>query len=202
VDLLVRGGIVMIPIMLCSIISLWIFLERLWMFRRGSVLPKKFLSEIEYLLKRQKLAEAQAACQKEDSPMARIISTGLLHLGKGRDVIKETMEEAGSSEGVELRRYLGLLSMITTISPLLGLLGTISGMIKVFKVISIQGGGNPGTLAGGISEALIATAAGLTVAIPTIVIHRYLSSRSERLLHMMEEYATYIMNLLTEKEAG
>jgi biopolymer transport protein ExbB len=192
----------MIPIMLCSIISLWIFLERLWMFRRGSVLPKKFLSEIEYLLKRQKLAEAQAACQKEDSPMARIIAAGLLHLGKGREVIKETMEEAGASEGVELRRYLGLLSMITTISPLLGLLGTISGMIKVFKVISIQGGGNPGTLAGGISEALIATAAGLTVAIPTIVIHRYLSSRSERLLHMMEEYATYIMNLLTEEAAG
>jgi biopolymer transport protein ExbB len=172
------------------------------MFRRGSVLPKKFLSEIEYLLKRQKLAEAQAACQKEDSPMARIIAAGLLHLGKGREVIKETMEEAGASEGVELRRYLGLLSMITTISPLLGLLGTISGMIKVFKVISIQGGGNPGTLAGGISEALIATAAGLTVAIPTIVIHRYLSSRSERLLHMMEEYATYIMNLLTEEAAG
>jgi biopolymer transport protein ExbB len=202
VELLVRGGIFMLPILLCSVISLWVLLERAWMLRRENVLPRKFLAEVEYLFKKRKLADVQSACQGNDSPVARIILTGLQYLGKGREFIKEGMEDAGISEGGELRRYLGLLSMIATISPLLGLLGTVSGMIKVFKAISVQGAGNPGALAAGISEALITTAAGLSVAIPTIVIHRYLSSRVERLIRILEEYATYIMSLITEEETG
>jgi biopolymer transport protein ExbB len=106
------------------------------------------------------------------------------------------MEERGKAEALELKKYVGLLHTIASVSPLLGLLGTVSGMIKVFGAISVEGVGNPASLATGISEALITTAAGLTVAIPTFLGQRYLAARAERLVHMLEEYATYLLNLL------
>jgi biopolymer transport protein ExbB len=116
--------------------------------------------------------------------------------GGGRDQIKTIVEEIGAREATIFERYLGLLGTIATISPLLGLLGTVLGMIRAFTVIATQGMGTPATLGGGISEALITTAAGLSVAIPTILLHKYLTSRLDRLILEMEENSMRLVDLL------
>lgn len=195
-DWLVRGGILMGPILAFSVIALGIFLERLWVLRRDLVLPEEPLREIENFLRTKRVEEARTYCQQHPSPLSRILFAGLQQYGNSRELIKENMEERGKAEALELKKYIGLLHTIASVSPLLGLLGTVSGMIKVFSTISVEGVGNPASLATGISEALITTAAGLTVAIPTFLGQRYLAARVERLVHMLEEYATYLLNLL------
>ena len=120
--------------------------------------------------------------------------------GKKREIIKERIEEAGRREASFLGKYLDALATIASISTLLGLLGTIAGMIKIFSVISLQRVVNPSVLAGGISEALYTTAAGLAVAIPTLVFYRYLSSKSHSLIVEMEEYSARMLELIKEKE--
>jgi biopolymer transport protein ExbB len=195
-DWLVRGGIMMAPILVFSVIALGTFLERLWVLRRDLILPEEALRELENFLRKKMIPEAQTYCQQHPSPLARILFAGLQQYGNSRDLIKENMEERGKAEDLELKKYIGLLHTIASVSPLLGLLGTVSGMIKVFGTISVEGVGNPASLATGISEALITTAAGLTVAIPTFLGQRYLAARAERFVHMLEEYATYLLNLL------
>ncbi len=195
-DWLVRGGIMMAPIFVFSVIALGTFLERLWVLRRNLILPEEDLRELENFLRKKMIPEARTYCQQHPSPLARILFAGLQQYGNSRDLIKENMEERGKAEALDLKKYIGLLHTIASVSPLLGLLGTVSGMIKVFGTISIEGVGNPASLATGISEALITTAAGLTVAIPTFLAQRYLAARAERLVHMLEEYATYLLNLL------
>jgi biopolymer transport protein ExbB len=194
-DWLVRGGIMMAPILVFSVIALGIFLERLWVLRRDLILPEEALRELENFLRKKMIPEARTYCQQHPSPL-RILFAGLQQYGNSRDLIKENMEERGKAEDLELKKYIGLLHTIASVSPLLGLLGTVSGMIKVFGTISVEGVGNPASLATGISEALITTAAGLTVAIPTFLGQRYLAARAERFMHMLEEYATYLLNLL------
>jgi biopolymer transport protein ExbB len=186
----------MAPILAFSVVALGIFLERLWVLRRELVLPEEQVRELENLLRKKMIPEARIYCQQHPSPLARILFAGLQQYGNARHLIKENMEERGKAEALELKKYIGLLHTIASVSPLLGLLGTVSGMIKVFSTISVEGVGNPASLATGISEALITTAAGLTVAIPTFLCQRYLAGRAERLVHMLEEYATYLLNLL------
>lgn len=195
-DWLVRGGIMMVPILVFSVIALGTFLERLWVLRRDLILPEEALRELENFLRRKMIPEARTYCQQHPSPLARILFAGLQQYGNSRDLIKENMEERGKAEDLELKKYIGLLHTIASVSPLLGLLGTVSGMIKVFGTLSVEGVGNPASLATGISEALITTAAGLTVAIPTFLGQRYLAARAERFVHRLEEYATYLLNLL------
>ena len=195
-DWLYRGGILMAPILVFSVVALGIFLERLWVLRRSLILPEEQLSQLENLLRKKKIPEARTYCQQHPSPLTRILFAGLQQYGNSRYLIKENMEERGKAEALELKKYIGLLHTIASVSPLLGLLGTVSGMIKVFSTISVEGVGDPASLATGISEALITTAAGLTVAIPTFLGQRYLAGRAERLVHMLEEYATYLLNLL------
>jgi len=195
-DWLVHGGIMMAPILVFSVIALGTFLERLWVLRKELILPEEALRELENFLRKKMIPEARTYCQQHPSPLARILFAGLQQYGNSRDLIKENMEERGKAEDLDLRKYIGLLHTIASVSPLLGLLGTVSGMIKVFGTISVEGVGNPASLATGISEALITTAAGLTVAIPTFLGQRYLAARAERLVHMLEEYATYLLNLL------
>lgn len=195
-DWLVRGGIMMVPILVFSVIALGTFLERLWVLRRDLILPEEALRELENFLRRKMIPEARTYCQQHPSPLARILFAGLQQYGNSRDLIKENMEERGKAEDLELKKYIGLLYTIASVSPLLGLLGTVSGMIKVFGTLSVEGVGNPASLATGISEALITTAAGLTVAIPTFLGQRYLAARAERFVHRLEEYATYLLNLL------
>jgi biopolymer transport protein ExbB len=196
-DWLARGGFFVAPILVLSIIAVGIFLERLWVLRRKYILPEEKLKSVESLVLREKIPEARSRCQQIRSPMARIFISGLNNFGAQRPFIREAMEERGKAEAMDLKKYLGLLHTIASVCPLLGLLGTVSGMIKVFDAISMQGVGNPGSLATGISEALISTAVGLSVAIPVYMAQRYLLGRSDRFIHVLEEYSVYLLNLLT-----
>jgi biopolymer transport protein ExbB len=199
-EFIVKGGIFMYPIILCSVLSLALFFEKMWSLRRGKVIPESLLTEVELFLKKGKIQEALKACDGNGSSIARIFSTGIGHYGKKREVIKERVEEIGRREAALLDRYVDGLATIASVSTLLGLLGTISGMIKIFSVISLQSVVNPSALAGGISEALYTTAAGLTVAIPTLIFYRYLSSKSSVLIIAMEECAAQMVELIKEKE--
>jgi biopolymer transport protein ExbB len=199
-DFVVKGGVLIIPIALCSIIALAIFLERLWSLRRSRVIPRDFLIEIEDLIRREKIPEAITRCRKDNSSMANIILVGIRNFGKRREIVKEGIEEIGRREAAILERYINVVGTIAAIAPLLGLLGTVFGMIKAFNVISIQGVGNPSSLAGGISEALITTAAGLVVAIPTFVLYRYLANKADALIVEMEENSIRMVDLLKQRE--
>jgi len=197
-ELFHKGGPLMYPILLCSVLALAIFLERLWTYyrlRRGN---EGVVREVEDLVRKGRIDEALIVCQRVGNPLARILAAALRSVGRSRDHIKTVVEEVGSREAAPLERYLGLLGTIATISPLLGLLGTVLGMIEAFTIISAQGVGTPATLGGGISKALITTAAGLTVAIPTILLHKYLTSRMDRIILEMEEYSLHVVDLLGE----
>lgn len=195
-ELFHKGGPLMYPILLCSVLALAIFLERLWTFyrlRRGN---QGVVREVEGLVQKGRIDEALIVCQRIGGPLARILTAALRTADRPRDQIKTAVEEVGSREAAPLERYLGLLGTIATISPLLGLLGTVLGMIEAFTIISSQGVGTPATLGGGISKALITTAAGLTVAIPTILLHKYLTSRMDRIILEMEESSLHVVDLL------
>jgi biopolymer transport protein ExbB len=199
-DFIIKGGVFIYPIIICSIISLTIFMEKIWSLKRNRVIPATFLDTIERLLKKEDIAEALKLCGENSSSISRIFSAGIKNYGKRREIIKERIEEVGRREAVVLGRYVEALATIASVSTLLGLLGTIAGMIKIFSVISLQSVVNPSTLAGGISEALYTTAAGLTVAIPTLIFYRYLSSKSNSLIVEMEECSAQMVELIKEKE--
>jgi len=193
-----KGGYLMYPIALCSVFALGIFLERLWTFIRVRQEFRVLAHQVEPLVAKSRLEEAVATCHKSTSPLAQVFLAALRAAGRSREQIKAVVEETGRREAAPLQRFLGLLGTIATISPLLGLLGTVVGMIRAFNVIASQGMGTPATLGGGISEALVTTAAGLTVAIPVILAHRYLSGRLDRLIIEMEEYSLRLVDLLGE----
>lgn len=193
-----KGGPLMYPIFACSVLALGIFLERLLTFvrvRRGTDI---LVREVESLVISKRIDEALIVCQRTGTPLSRILIAALRLAGRPREEIKIAVDEVGSREAAPLERYLGLLGTIATISPLLGLLGTVLGMIEAFNVISVQGVGTPATLGGGISQALITTAAGLSVAIPVILLHKYLSSRVERVILEMETCSLHIVDLLRD----
>lgn len=197
-ELFVKGGPVMYPIALCSILALGIFLERLWTYLRIRRMVRALAHEVEPLVAKQRLEEAMAVCHRSEAPLAPVFLTALRAAGRPREQIKAVVEEVGRREATPLVKFLGLLGTIATISPLLGLLGTVMGMIQAFNVIATQGVGTPATLGGGISEALITTAAGLTIAIPVILAHRFLTARVEQLAMEMEEFALRLVDLLGE----
>lgn len=200
IDFFVKGGIFMYPILLCSITAVAIFIERVWRLRRSQVIPPDFVQRVDDLIRRGNIPEATMLCQHNRASMARILLVGIKNFGKRREVIKEYLEEVGRQESASLERFVEALGAIPGISTLLGLLGTISGMISIFSVISAQSVVNPQSLAGGISEALITTYAGLTVAIPSIVMYRYLQSKTNSLILEMEEHSIRLVELLKEKE--
>jgi biopolymer transport protein ExbB len=199
-EFIVKGGVFMYPIIVCSILSLSIFLERVWSLRRKRNLPPAFLQEITQLLRENNIRNALTLCNSNGSSISRIFTVGLANYGKKREMIKELIEEVGRREASLLEKYIESLSTIASVSTLLGLLGTIAGMIKIFSVISSESVVNPSTLAGGISEALYTTAAGLTVAIPTIVFYRYVSGKSNTLVMEMEECSAQMVELIKEKD--
>jgi len=200
IDFFTKGGFFMYPILLCSITALAIFIERLWNLRWKHVIPQDFIGDVEQLIRREKIPDAAHLCQQNPSSMARILLVGIKNFGRKREVIKEYLEEVGRQEGASLERFVEGLGTIAGISTLLGLLGTISGMIQIFSVISTQTVVNPGSLAGGISEALITTYAGLSVAIPTLVMYKYLQSKTQTLILQMEEHSTRLVDLLKQKD--
>ena len=196
IEFIVKGGIFMYPIILCSILALAVFLERLWILRKDRIIPEGLMRSIEELLKNQQLFEAFALCKNDQSSIAKIFLAGLKNTQKGMWLIKEAIEERGGREAVILEKNVGILSTIANLTPLLGLLGTVSGMIKTFNAISLHGIDNPAPLAGGIAEALISTATGLCVAIPVLVCHRYLKDKAGRLIFEMEENSIRLIEVM------
>ncbi|MDY6973831.1 MAG: MotA/TolQ/ExbB proton channel family protein [Thermodesulfobacteriota bacterium] len=196
IDLIVKGGILMIPIMMCSVVALAVFFERLWVLRREHIIPEEFIRQVEELLKKQKISEAIFLCQSDVSSIARIFLAGLKNAQKGMWLVKEAIEGKGSREATILEKNVDILSTIANLTPLMGLLGTVSGMIKTFDAISAQGIGNPAPLAGGIAEALITTAAGLCIAIPSLVCYRFLKDKAGALIFEMEENSIRLVELM------
>ena len=191
IDILSRGGPLMIPIGFASIVALGIFLERLWSLQRTKILPPRFLEVADNLLRQERYADAEAMCHASDTPIARILEVGIRYAGRDRELIKNVMEETGQREMHFLERFTGALGSVATVSPLLGLLGTVTGMIGVFQSVVNQSSTgeavDPGLLAGGIWEALITTAAGLVVAIPAFLAYRYIISMVDRYAVEMAE---------------
>lgn len=182
------GGWSMVGILVCSTVALAIFLERLWTLRPSSVVPKDLIIEVDSLLGQGRMEEATLLCKKNDSSLARILSAGLEVKGKSWDEVKEAVQESGENETLFLEKFLNVLTSVVMLAPLLGFLGTISGMIDLFSAIAAQGGvENIGMLADGIYKALYTTAAGLTVAIPSLIFYKICVAKAEGLARKMEE---------------
>ena len=195
-EFVVKGGPVMVPLLLCSVIALGIIVERCLSLRRHRILKYDVLQRIEELLRDRKIPEASTLCKRYPSSMTRILLAAILNHDKSRQEIKEIIEDAGRQEIPVLERYLTILGTIASISVLLGLLGTVMGMIRTFNSIAALGYGNPEALASGISEALVATATGLTIAIPTLVLYNVFSSKVDALVIEMEKNALRMLSIL------
>ncbi|MEK7790744.1 MAG: MotA/TolQ/ExbB proton channel family protein [Deltaproteobacteria bacterium] len=193
----IKGGPVMWPILTCSIVALAIFLERILSLRRHKIIPRDLSDTVDELVSQKKFSEAKTLCKQNKSSFSKIVLTALKHEGKQRNLIKENVEESGKKESLQLGKNIHALATIAHISPLLGLLGTVLGMLHVFSVITEKGVGNAQSLAGGISQALITTVAGLIVAIPTVVAYRYLNARVKTFVTEIEEYSLKIVDELT-----
>ena len=188
-----KGGFFMYPIMLCSVVGLAIFLQKIWILRQKKIIPEQFLSMLYELISQGKFGDARVLSRANDSPIARIASTALEYYERPKDELKEKIEESGRKESTDLSRYIEGLGAISNVSTLLGLLGTISGMIKIFRVIAEQPIVNPPSLAGGISEALYTTAFGLLVAIPAFIAYKYTSGKAGEITASMEEEGMSLM---------
>lgn len=201
-ELIKAGGWVMLPIIASSIVAMAIILERFWTLRERRVVPADLVAQIWKLHRQGQLTPERIQAIRASSPLGRILAAGLLNRTHSREVMKEAIGEVGRQVVAEMERYLNTLGTIASISPLLGLLGTVIGMIKTFSVITSVGVGNPSALAGGIAEALITTAAGLTVAIPALIFYRYFTGKVDRLAMGMEEQALKMVEvMLGEREA-
>jgi biopolymer transport protein ExbB len=195
-ELVQAGGWLMIPILLCSVISSAIVAERLWTLRQKKVIPEKLLTGIWNLLSNDALTAQHISEIENGSPLGRVLAAGLINRHLSRDLIRESIQENGRHVVHEMERFMNTLGTISTIAPLLGLLGTVIGMIKVFTAITVIGIGDPAQLAGGISEALITTAAGLSVAIPSLIFHRHLKRKIDELVVAMEQEAMKLVEFL------
>jgi biopolymer transport protein ExbB len=195
-ELVQAGGWLMIPILLCSVIAVAIILERLWTLRRKKVIPAKLLTGIWNLLNSDALTEQHIVEIEKGSMVGRVLAAGLINRHLSRELVRESIEETGRHVVHEMERFMNALGTISTITPLLGLLGTVIGMIRVFTAITVVGVGDPAQLAGGISEALITTAAGLSVAIPSLIFHRHLKRKIDELVVAMEQEAMKLVEFL------
>ncbi len=195
-ELLKAGGILMVPIVACSILALAIVLERFWSLRASRVAPPQSINELWRWIKKKELNGRKLKALQGSSPLGRVLAGGLINAKHGREIMKESIEHEASQVIHELERFLNPLGTIATITPLLGLLGTVIGMIKVFAEIQLAGVGNAGNLAGGISEALITTASGLSVAIPALIAHRYFIRRVDELVVNMEQEAIKLVEVV------
>lgn len=195
-ELIKNGGWLMLPIILCSIVSMGIIVERFWSLQRSKIFPPELVPQLWKLSKEKEIDSVTLRRVQLNSPLGAVLAAGLLNKNHGREMMKTSIEETGRQVVHELERFLNSLGTIASITPLLGLLGTVVGMIKVFAAIMVHGVGDPGILAGGISEALLTTAAGLTVAIPSLIFHRYFERLVDEYVLKMEEEALKMVDLL------
>ncbi len=194
-ELILAGGWIMAPIILCSILALTIIVERLWTLREKKIAPD-LADQIIDLHKKRGINNKAIIKLQNNSPLGRILAAGLRNMNAERELMKESIEEEGRQVVLGLERYLNTLGTIASITPLLGLLGTVIGMIKVFAVITSLGVGDPKVLADGISQALLTTAAGLSVAIPSLMFYRFFRGRVDELLLKMEAQAVYLVEVI------
>jgi biopolymer transport protein ExbB len=195
-SLLKAGGWIMLPIVLCSIAAFVICIERSWTLRRTRITPKHLVAQVWSWIKNNQLDKGRLKKLKDSSPLGEILAAGLVNHSHGREIMKESIQEAGRLAVVKLEKYLNSLGTIAQIAPLLGLLGTVIGMIDVFTVITEQGTGDSGALAHGISEALITTATGLIIAIPALIFHRHFERKVDELVAEMEQEALKMVEVL------
>ncbi len=201
-ELIIAGGPIMIPIVLCSFFAVAISIEKFIYFSMIKTNPQKLRNDIFELIKNNKIKESIAYCEESRSPIAKVLEAGILKFGAPKDEIKEALSDASFFEIPKLERRLTALATIAHITPLLGLLGTVTGMAANFHMIQVRATSlnpvTPGDLAGGIWEALLTTVAGLIVAIPTLVVYNYLVSRINKFIQEMEKSATELVNYLTQ----
>lgn len=202
IELLISGGPVMIPIGIASVIGLAVLIERIFALREGVVIPASLVIEVDELLRQERWGDVVSAARKNESAASRVTMTALDARHMPRADIKERLEEVGRREAAELDRFSAVLGTVASIAPLLGLLGTVWGMILTFEVIQSQGMGVVANLAGGISQALISTMAGLTVGIPALVAHRWVLAKADRLILGLEDLSALILERLCADEAG
>lgn len=201
-EVIEAGGWLMWPIILCSVVGASIVIERLWTLQRRRVLPAHLRAQIWRWLSDGELTDENLNLVAQSSPLGRVLAAGLANRHRDRELMKESIEDTGRHVVHDLDRYLNTLGTVAAISPLLGLLGTVVGLMKVFTAITSHGTGDPTVLAGGISEALITTVAGLSVAIPALIAYRYLKGKVDDLVvHMEEEAIKLVEAVQNHKEA-
>ena len=195
-EMIVAGGWLMIPILLCSVGAVAIIGERFWSLQTRKITPANLVAQIWQWHKAGSIDDQHIEALSASSPLGRILAAGLVNRNYPREIMKESIEDTGRQVAHELERYLNSLGTIAAASPLLGLLGTVFGMIQVFSAITIHGNSNPSILAGGIAQALITTAAGLSVAIPALIFHRYFRGKIDALVLKMEEEALKMVDVM------
>src|SRR5271170_1365464 len=196
------GGPLMWPIILCSITAAAIVLERLWTLQDKRVLPQELPQRVWQLIESNQINDKVILALEHNSPLGRLLAVGLKNRFRPRDVLMERLEDTGRHTVHELERFLNTLGTIAGVSPLLGLLGTVTGIIKAFNAINAGGAGDPRMLSGGIAEALVATAAGLCVAIPSLIAYRYLRGRVDRIVIEIEKDAIQLADALESAQAA
>lgn len=184
------------PIILCSIGAAAIILERLWTLQDRRVLPPELTKKVWQLVETNQVNDKVIAALEQNSPLGRVLAAGLANRHRPREILMERLQDTGRHVIHELERFLNTLGTIAGVSPLLGLLGTVTGIIKAFNAIQAGGVGDPRALSGGIAEALITTAAGLIVAIPALIGYRYLRGRVDRVVVEMEKDAIQLADAL------
>lgn len=201
-EIILAGGWLMAPILLCSTLAAAIIIERFWTLRGTQVVPAGLGAQVRDWAARNELDRDRIGELRSGSALGRVLAAALLNRDRSREIIKEAVEDTGRHVVHELERFLNTLGTIAGITPLLGLLGTVIGMIRVFSAIMLHGVGNANELAGGISEALITTAAGLTVAIPSYFFYRYFQGRVAEYVVSMEEQAFWLIEAIERGQAG
>ena len=192
-ETLSQGGIIMIPLAACSVLALWVVLERAWKLRRNQVVVPEIVRVIEGLREPTDIPRAREICRLHPGPFSTIVQVALDNHAMSREEIRERVEDQGRQEIATLERGLGALETVAGIAPLLGLLGTVLGMIQVFEIVSRQGAGQAQSLSGGIAEALITTATGLCIGIPALVFYNYFSGKAERLVLDLEAHTNRLI---------
>lgn len=195
-EIVMSGGLLMVPIILCSIAVIAISAERYWTLNPTKIVPKHQLGQVWSWIQANELDSERLKQLRRSSQLGRILAAGLSNSRHGRDVMRDSIDEAATAVVHDMERFLGVLGTVAAVAPLLGLLGTVIGMIKVFTALNLEGTGNASVLAGGISEALITTAAGLCVAIPAMISHRYFVRRVDSLVVVMEQESIKLVDAL------
>ena len=196
-DFIIAGGVVMIPLIICSVLALAIIIERFWQLRYSKIVPEGLRESVLYDYKQRSLTKEHVSAIQKTSPLGELFSVAITNIKKERTLISSYLEDSGRRIMHNLERNLNLLGIISSIAPLLGLLGTVFGIIKIFAVINEQGvATNASSLAGGIAEALITTAAGLIIAIPSLFFYRYFQRRLDEISYRMERETSIFLESL------